>query len=109
MFSEASLISGSCIRREPVVMCPNDEDLLNYRVDELKRSPCPLQVIASGSGNLPLHHKLLRDPQLPTLIATTPKGEDNLLHTWKESHFRNEYSTPEEVRADPASGRRREV
>ncbi|NQT60585.1 MAG: dihydrofolate reductase family protein [Bacteroidetes bacterium] len=55
-----------------------DPDLENLRIKAGKPA-VPLHIIVSGTGSgIPVNHRILRSPEIPVLIVTTPKGKEIL-------------------------------
>jgi riboflavin biosynthesis pyrimidine reductase len=58
---------------------PEARDLYaRYRLEALKKTAPPLQVVVSGSGRVDLTRAIFRTPGIRTLIVTTKAGKDVL-------------------------------
>jgi len=75
MYADAVLGSGAILRSEPDVLwkCCFD-DLQEYRVNTLKKTKHPLNVVLSGSGDIDLSHKMFHQPDIHALLVTTLTG-----------------------------------
>jgi len=79
MYADAVLGSGAIIRAEPAIKwIPTFDDMLNYRVNILKKSKFPINVVVSGSGDVDLKHPMFNDPELRTVIVTSKIGSERL-------------------------------
>jgi len=79
MFADAILGSGSILRSEPdMVWIPHFEDLVEHRVNVLKKSKYPISVIVTASGVVDLKHKMFHYPDLKTILITTKEGYEKI-------------------------------
>jgi len=75
MFADAVIGSGAILRSEPLTLFrPLFDDLVEHRVNVLKKSKYPLNIILSGSGDIDLKHGIFHHEDLQTLIITTKPG-----------------------------------
>lgn len=74
--SDAVLMGSKTISKEPELTGHIfDPDLVESRIKRGKPA-VPLHIIVTGSGfEFPVNHKILKDPDIPVLIATTEQGK----------------------------------
>ncbi len=77
--SDALVMGGDAIRKEPnlrgVVF---DRELLKDRINS-GRFPFPLNIVITGSGEIPVSHRIVVSDEIPLLIVTSPVGRKKLL------------------------------
>jgi len=79
MLADAVLGSGAILRSEPgTKWVPTFEDMIDYRVNVLKKSKYPLNVVLTGSGGVDLTHPIFHDPDLHTVILTSKVGYETI-------------------------------
>jgi len=82
MMADAVLGSGSILRSEPTIKwIPHFEDMVEYRVNVLKKPKYPLNVVLTGSGDIDLKHPMFHDADLHTVILTSKQGHEKLLQS----------------------------
>eukprot|EP01111_Echinosteliopsis_oligospora_P006032 TRINITY_DN1998_c0_g1_i2.p1 TRINITY_DN1998_c0_g1~~TRINITY_DN1998_c0_g1_i2.p1 ORF type:complete len:295 (-),score=62.88 TRINITY_DN1998_c0_g1_i2:612-1496(-) len=75
MIADAVLSSGANIRSEPhMKYIPHFEDMIDYRVNILKKPKYPTTVILSGSGKMDLTAQAFHVPECPVIIITSEIG-----------------------------------
>jgi len=75
MMADAVLGSGAILRSEPTIKwVPGFDDMIDYRVNVLKKPKYPMNVVLTGSGDIDLKHPIFHDPELHTLILTSKVG-----------------------------------
>eukprot|EP00026_Physarum_polycephalum_P013972 Phypoly_transcript_14435.p1 GENE.Phypoly_transcript_14435~~Phypoly_transcript_14435.p1 ORF type:complete len:287 (+),score=40.09 Phypoly_transcript_14435:97-957(+) len=79
MFADAILGSGAIIRAEPdTKWVPSFDDMLEYRVNVLKKPKYPINIVVSGSGDIDLKHPMFHYPDLRSIIVTSKIGSERL-------------------------------
>ena len=76
---DASVISAGCLRDEPnIVMAPEHfPDLQSIRLNH-KKSMYPIHIVITGSGDIPLKHRIITQSSITSIIITTETGKNNL-------------------------------
>jgi len=78
-FADAVFASGAILRAEPnMKFIPFFDDIIEYRVNVLKKPKYPINVILSGSGDIDLNHPIFHTPDLQTVIITSQAGYNKL-------------------------------
>ncbi len=82
--SDALIMGANAIRREPTLRgIIFDDELLRDRTAS-GYPPVPLNVIVTGSGDIPLNHRVVVSDSIPLLIATSPFGRERLIENFRE-------------------------
>lgn len=84
----AGTVRGSTAKRwTPGQVQPALEPELRDWRAAMGLAPDPTTVIVSASGNVPLTHPGLNDPDVPVLVATTPQGAESLRSAGLPAHL----------------------
>jgi len=90
MMADAVLGTGEILRNEPdIKWTPKFDDMINERISE-KKSKYPINVVLSGSGNLPTNHPMFQDKELKVIIFTSENGAKKLNYFKENPDLNNE-------------------
>ncbi|MEW5816036.1 MAG: dihydrofolate reductase family protein [Spirochaetota bacterium] len=104
--SDAVLMGSLTIQREPELTGHiHDQELEEQRIRGGKPA-VPLHVIVTRSGrNLPFRHRIITSPDIPTLIATSPRGKETIKGHLKLAHQDlGAFTTVEEITLEKLAG-----
>jgi len=77
--ADAVLGSGAILRAEPQIKwIPTFPDLVDYRLNVLKKPKYPINVVLTGSGDVDLKHPIFNDGELRSIIVTSKIGNERI-------------------------------